>query len=88
MALLRSKSLWIVLLGRIVTNAGDNIYSVAIMWMIHLATGSTLYTGIAGFLTTLPDGLKFLFGPLVDKWSVKKRLFAVCDGLNKSIMGV
>lgn len=57
--------------GRIVTNAGDSMYFIAAMWLVWELTGSSLYTGIAGFLIRAPSALQFLFGPLVDRWSLR-----------------
>lgn len=61
-------------LGRIVTNAGDSMYTIAAMWVVFELTGSTLYTGIAGFLVRIPSSLQFLVGPLVDRWSIRSIL--------------
>ncbi|WP_082096762.1 MFS transporter [Paenibacillus wulumuqiensis] len=60
--------------GRMVTNIGDSIYYVASMWLVYQLSGSTFYTGLAGFLILLPKTLQFLTGPLVDRWNVKKTL--------------
>lgn len=54
--------------GRLITNAGDSAYLVAAMWLVHDLTGSPFYTGLAGFLIRMPKGLRFLLGPLVDRW--------------------
>nr|WP_051314916.1 MFS transporter [Alteribacter aurantiacus] len=61
-------------LGRLVTNIGDSLYTIAAMWLVYDLGGSTLYTGLAGFLTMLPRVLQFLTGPIVDKYDFKKIL--------------
>lgn len=61
-------------LGRIVTNMGDSMYGIAAMWLVFELTGSTVYTGIAGFLVRIPASLQFLVGPLVDRWSIRSIL--------------
>ncbi|WP_343840034.1 MFS transporter [Salinibacillus aidingensis] len=61
-------------IGRLITNAGDSLYAVAAMWLVHQLGGSTFHTGLAGFLTMLPTSLQFLVGPLVDRWELKKTL--------------
>jgi MFS family permease len=66
-----------LLFGRLVTNAGDSLYAVAAMWLVHDTTGSTLYTGIAQSLLLLPLALQFLFGPLVDRWPIVRALVAI-----------
>lgn len=72
MAHLRSNASFLRLfIGRLVTNAGDSIYLIASMWLVYDLTGSTLYTGIAGFLIQAPRSVQFLFGPLVDRWRLR-----------------
>nr|WP_244995513.1 MFS transporter [Halomicroarcula pellucida] len=60
-----------LLLGRLVTNAGDSIYYVAALWLVHDLGGSTFYTGVASFLMMVPGLLQFLVGPLVDDVEVR-----------------
>lgn len=60
--------------GRLVTNAGDSLYSVAAMWLVYDLTGSTFYTGLAGALTMGPQLLQAFVGPLVDRWPVRRLL--------------
>lgn len=60
--------------GSLITNAGDSLYAVAAMWLVHELGGSTFYTGLAGFLTMIPNALQFLVGPLVDRWALRKTL--------------
>lgn len=60
--------------GTVLTNIGDSIYFIAAMWFVWELTGSTMYTGIAGFLIKAPSAVQFLFGPLVDRWSLRKLL--------------
>jgi MFS family permease len=62
--------------GRLVTNAGDSLYFVAAMWLVWDLTGNEFYSGLAGFLTLAPSGLQFLFGPLVDRWPLRRLLVA------------
>jgi MFS family permease len=60
--------------GRLVTNAGDSLYYVAAMWLVWELTHDPVYSGIAGFLTMGPSALQFLFGPLVDRWDIRRIL--------------
>lgn len=60
--------------GRLITNAGDSMYYIASMWLVHSLTGSPLYTGLAGFLIRVPQSLGFLVGPFVDRWSLRSLL--------------
>lgn len=63
--------------GRIVTNIGDSLYIIAAMWLIYDLTGSTLYTGIGGFLVQAPVACQFLTGPLVDRWRIRPVLIVI-----------
>lgn len=72
--LFRNTSFMRLFLGRIVTNAGDSVYAIAAMWLVYGLTGSSLYTGIAGFLVFATQPLQVLVGPLVDRWSLRRVL--------------
>ncbi|WP_407271389.1 MFS transporter [Radiobacillus sp. PE A8.2] len=67
----KNKNFSFLFLGRLVSNAGDSLYAVAAMWLVYELGGSAFYTGLAGFLTLLPQSLQFLAGPFVDRWSLK-----------------
>lgn len=72
MSKLRSNRSFVLLfLGRFVTNAGDSLYFIGAMWLVYSLTGSTFYTGLAGFLVHLPSMFRFLIGPLVDRWKLR-----------------
>jgi MFS family permease len=61
-------------LGRVTTNLGDSLYLIGALWLVHDLTGSTLFTGVAGFLMRGPQMLEFLVGPLVDRWNRRRTL--------------
>lgn len=65
-----------LLAGRIITNIGDSLYTIATMWYVHELTSSPFYTGVAGFLLNLPRVLQFLVGPLVDRFPARRILIA------------
>jgi hypothetical protein len=56
-----------LLAARLVSNVGDSLYTVAAMWLVFEFTGSTVFTGLAGFLARVPPALQFLLGPIVDR---------------------
>lgn len=56
-----------MLAGRATSFLGDGLFTVAVMWLTFELTGSTAYTGLAGFLLRAPNALKVLAGPLVDR---------------------
>lgn len=72
--ILKNNNFFFLLLGRIVTNIGDSIYYVAAMWLVYSLGGNAFYSGLAGFLTLLPSALRFMVGPFVDRWPIKKTL--------------
>jgi MFS family permease len=53
--------------GQFVTNAGDSLYSVALLWLVFDLSGSTTLTGVASALLLLPWLLQALAGPVVDR---------------------
>lgn len=82
-ALFRNADFRRLFLGRLVTNAGDSLYAVAAMWLVYSLSGSTLYTGLAGFLTMGPQALQVFVGPLVDRWHIRRVLVVTqaCQGV-------
>ena len=46
---------------------GYGIFSMFIMWAVHAQYQSTLYTGIAGVMASLPYVVSFTAGPFIDK---------------------
>ena len=72
--LFRNRNFTRLFAGRLVTNVGDSVYFVAAMWLVWELTGSEFFTGLAGFLVLAPSGLQFLFGPLVDRWDLRRTL--------------
>jgi MFS family permease len=62
--------------GRAITNMGDSLYLIGALWLVHDLTGSTLFTGVAGFLLRAPQLVQFLAGPLVDRWDLRRTLVA------------
>lgn len=71
---LRNRNFARLFAGRLVTNIGDSIYFVAAMWLVWELTDDEFFTGLAGFLVLAPAGLQFLFGPLVDRWDLRRVL--------------
>ncbi|WP_330631188.1 MFS transporter [Halocatena halophila] len=60
--------------GQLVTNAGDSLYTVAILWVIQTEANSTVLTGIANAMLLSPWLLQLFAGPLVDRWRTKRLL--------------
>lgn len=53
--------------GQFVTNAGDSLYTVAILWLAFQLSGSTAVTGALNAILLLPWLLQVFAGPLVDR---------------------
>lgn len=69
--------------GQFVTNAGDSLYTVAMLWLAFELTGSSLVTGALNAILLLPWLLQVFAGPLVDRL----RLRAVLVG-SQVVQGV
>ena len=74
LAVLRHRGFRRLLAGRAVSVLGDGLYTVAAMWLVYELTGSTAYTGIAGFLTGIPGLFSVLVGPIVDRSALERVL--------------
>lgn len=74
MSIFLNKNFLYMFLGRIVTNIGDTLYAVAAMWLVFDLGGSTLYTGLAGFLTIIPRFIQFFGGPFIDRIPIRPLL--------------
>lgn len=70
--ILKNRDFVLLFTGRLSTNAGDSLYSIGVMWLAFQLTGSSLFVGVAGFLTRAPTAIQFLFGPLVDRWDIRR----------------
>ncbi|MBP1987374.1 MFS transporter [Halolamina salifodinae] len=57
--------------GQFVTNAGDSLYTVAVLWLAYQLSGSTVLTGALNAILLLPWLLQVLAGPLVDRLPLK-----------------
>lgn len=73
-AVVRNREFRRLFAGHAVSVLGDGLYRVAAMWLVYDLTGSTAYTGLAGFLTQIPGVLKAFVGPLVDRMPLGRTL--------------
>lgn len=60
--------------GQLVTNVGNSLYTVAILWLVFELSGSTVLTGVANALLLLPFLLQIIAGPIVDRVPLKRVL--------------
>ena len=70
----KNKNFSILLFGRLITNFGDSIYSIATLTLIYTLTKSTFYSGITLFLISFTAILQIFVSPLIIKFNVKKFL--------------
>jgi MFS family permease len=55
------------------------------MWVVYDLTQSPLYTGIAGFLFTVPEVLNVFYGPIIDRGN-KKRILLIFGALQTLVV--
>ncbi|MEC0239368.1 MFS transporter [Paenibacillus dokdonensis] len=84
MEIFKNRNFTLLFIGRILTNIGDSFYAVAAMWLVYSLGGSTLYTGIAGFLSILPRIIQLFSGPMIDR--VPLRGLLVCTQLLQALL--
>ena len=70
----KNKNFSILLFGRLITNFGDSIYSIATLTLIYTLTKSTFYSGITLFLISFTTILQIFVSPLISKFNVKRFL--------------
>lgn len=70
----KNKNFSLLLFGRLITNFGDSIYSIATLTLIYTLTKSTFYSGITLFLISFTAILQIFVSPLISKLNVKRFL--------------
>ena len=73
-SMFKNKNFSILLFGRLITNFGDSIYSIATLTLIYSLTKSTFYSGITLFLISFTAILQIFISPIISKFDVKKFL--------------
>ena len=70
----KNKNFSILLFGRLITNFGDSIYSIATLTLIYTLTKSTFYSGITLFLISFTAILQIFISPIISKFNIKRFL--------------
>ena len=70
----KNKNFSLLLFGRLITNFGDSIYSIATLTLIYTLTKSTFYSGITLFLISFTAILHIFISPIINKFNVKRFL--------------
>ena len=73
-SMFKNKNFSILLFGRLITNFGDSIYSIATLTLIYTLTKSTFYSGITLFLISFTAILQIFVSPIISKFNVKRFL--------------
>jgi hypothetical protein len=60
--------------GQFVTNAGDSLYTVAVLWLVFELSGSSALVGAVNAILLLPWLLQAVAGPIVDRFPLKRLL--------------
>lgn len=60
--------------GRLLSNTGDSLYQVAVIWYIYTLTENTFYTGVATAVVMIPKILNVLFGPIIERMNKSRVL--------------
>lgn len=71
---IKNKDFYLLFFGRLITNFGDSLYSIASMLLVYKMSGSTLYSGITLFLTSSTALIQLLLSPILDRINMKKFL--------------
>ena len=56
--------------GQFVTNAGDSLYTVAVLWLVYQLSGSATLVGVTNAILLLPWLLQAVAGPIVDRFPI------------------
>jgi DHA3 family macrolide efflux protein-like MFS transporter len=83
--LIRNRNFAFLWASQALTQIGDSLIKVALVWFVYTLTGSTMKTTIIGLLQTIPP---FLLGPLLgvylDRWQKKPVMVVV--NLSRALM--
>ncbi|WP_447978909.1 MFS transporter [Candidatus Nitrospira bockiana] len=87
-ALLRTRNFGLLWWGQLISQIGDGVTKLALLWFVYSITGSPLKTTVIGMLQTIPP---ILFGPLIGVYLdrlPKKPVLIVTDLLRAVLIGV
>jgi DHA3 family macrolide efflux protein-like MFS transporter len=84
--LLKRRDFALLLAGQALTQIGDSLVKVALVWFVYTLTGSALKMTVIGLLQTIPP---FLLGPILgvylDRWP-KKPVMVIVDVLRAAMI--
>lgn len=68
------KVIWNLLIGRILTNIGDSLIYMSVLWYFNSRYQSPLFLTLVFIITSGVDALSFLIGPILDRWQTQSVL--------------
>lgn len=86
--LLLTRDFGLIWWGQMISQIGDGISKLALLWFVYSITGSAMQTTVIGLLQTVPP---ILFGPLIGvylDWLPKKPIMIVADVLRAVLIGL
>jgi DHA3 family macrolide efflux protein-like MFS transporter len=89
--LLRARGFRLLWLGEVVSQIGDGLNKVALLWFVYQTNHSALKTSVVGVLQTLPALLLSpLIGVYLDRWPKKRTLIliSVAHGVLVALMPI
>lgn len=72
--MLKNRNFMVLLIARFISNFGDSLYGVGIVFFIYAMTGSTFYTGLALFFQSSMAIVQFILSPIFNRVNMKKYL--------------
>ncbi|MCI7239409.1 MAG: MFS transporter [Anaerococcus sp.] len=72
--MLKNRNFMVLLIARFISNFGDSLYAVGIVFLIYAMTGSTFYTGLAAFFQASMAIVQFILSPIFNRVNMKKYL--------------
>src|SRR6478735_3963478 len=83
--LLKSRDFGLLFAGQAISQIGDSLNKVALLWFVYELTGSALKMTVIGLLQTLPP---LLFGPLIGVFldRVRKKPVMIWVDLLRTVM--
>ncbi len=73
----KNKAFKHLLVGRVLSNAGDSLYYVTLSWYLFETTQDAFWVGVVNFAILLPNIFSFLLGNLIDQYNKKKILICL-----------
>lgn len=74
MSILRNRNFAILFSGQLVSMVGNNLYMIALPWLVYSMTGSKSDLALTGIFQTLPGIAGLFVGVFIDHWRKKQTM--------------